>query len=337
MEEINRQALRVPEALRQRGRRVGQDHSRSRNRNTSSVDKKLYDKRKGSSSTPAEPSTVPRLPKGQELDDHYFGAIKPRVAAFPSKDLNVELWKLGILAKSSTPNNEVAPAQHEMAPIFSTTNIAADSNQLTMEIMQKVAKKHDVICLLHEKPFAGVNEEDRQAQYTGQARPTPESTSSSRATHRMRTLSSWTLFLCAVIKAVDGYRDLLRRSGSVTSANDHRLGANEAPPAIVSMFIGTDLAGITRGCRDRQALRRQGEGNPQNRRSHPSEDCPKDTTDRKQNLAVRLHRQQVRVQNARFVRLDLLREHRSQYLGRGRAEAVRRRARGQGEVRERSA
>ena len=178
-----------------------------------------------------------RAPKGQELDDHYFGTIKPRVAAF-MKELNEELWKLGILAK--TEHNEVAPAQHEMAPIFTTTNIAADHNQLTMEIMQKVAKKHGMVCLLHEKPFAGVNGSGKHNNWsistdTGTNLLEPGETPYENA--------QFLLFLCAVIKAVDEYQDLLRISVA-SAGNDHRLGANEAPPAIVSIFLGTDLAEI---------------------------------------------------------------------------------------------
>ena len=159
-------------------------------------------------------------PKGQELDDHYFGVIKPRVLAF-MEDLNEELWKLGILAK--TEHNEVAPAQHELAPIFSTTNVATDNNQLTMEIMQKVARRHDMVCLLHEKPFAGVN------------LLSPGETPYENA--------QFLLFLCAVIQAVDDYQDLLRLSVA-TAGNDHRLGANEAPPAIISVFLGDELTAI---------------------------------------------------------------------------------------------
>ena len=173
-------------------------------------------------------------PKGQELDDHYYGQIKPRVKAY-MKDLNKELWKLGILAK--TEHNEGAPAQHELAPIFATTNIACDHNQLTMEIMQKVAKKHDLICLLHEKPFEGVNGSGKHNNWsmstnTGVNLLDPGETPYENA--------QFLLFLCAVIKAVDEYQDLLR--ASVASAgNDHRLGAHEAPPAVISMFLGDEL------------------------------------------------------------------------------------------------
>ncbi|MGI5893052.1 MAG: glutamine synthetase III [Candidatus Merdivicinus sp.] len=178
-----------------------------------------------------------RPPKGQEMDDHYFGVIKPRVAAY-MEDLNRELWKLGILAK--TEHNEVAPAQHELAPIYQTTNIATDHNQLTMEMMQKVAAKHGLVCLLHEKPFAGVNGSGKHNNWslatdTGINLLTPGETPHENA--------QFLLFLCAVIKAVDDYQDLLRLSVA-TAGNDHRLGANEAPPAVVSVFLGDELTAI---------------------------------------------------------------------------------------------
>ena len=176
-------------------------------------------------------------PKGQEMDDHYFGVIKPRVAAF-MEELNEELWKLGSLAK--TEHNEVAPAQHELAPIYTTTNIATDHNQLTMEIMQKVAAKHGLVCLLHEKPFAGVNGSGKHNNWsistdTGVNLLSPGETPYENA--------QFLLFLCAVIKAVDDYQDLLRISVA-TAGNDHRLGANEAPPAVVSMFLGDELNAV---------------------------------------------------------------------------------------------
>ena len=270
MEEINRQALRVlklfgNEDVASVKTTVGPEQEYFL------VDKKLYDKRKDLIYT-GRTLYGSKAPKGQELDDHYFGAIKPRVAAF-MKDLNNELWKLGILAK--TEHNEVAPAQHEMAPIFSTTNIAADSNQLTMEIMQKVAKKHDMICLLHEKPFAGVNGSGKHNNWsistdTGVNLLEPGDTPYENA--------QFLLFLCAVIKAVDEYQDLLRISVA-SAANDHRLGANEAPPAIVSMFIGTDLAEILEavetgkpyGAKEKEILRIG---------VHTLPKFPKDTTDR---------------------------------------------------------
>ncbi len=178
-----------------------------------------------------------RPPKGQELDDHYFGAIKPGVAAFMA-DLNDELWKLGILAK--TEHNEVAPAQHELAPIYTTTNVATDHNQLTMEVMQKVAARHGLVCLLHEKPFAGVNGSGKHNNWSiatdsGQNLLSPGETPYENA--------QFLLFLCAVIKAVDDYQDLLRISVA-TAGNDHRLGANEAPPAVISMFLGDELNAV---------------------------------------------------------------------------------------------
>ena len=176
-------------------------------------------------------------PKGQELDDHYFGVIKPGVTAF-MEDLNDELWKLGILAK--TEHNEVAPAQHELAPIYTTTNIATDHNQLMMEIMQKVAAKHGLVCLLHEKPFAGVNGSGKHNNWSistdnGQNLLSPGDTPYENA--------QFLLFLCAVIKAVDDYQDLLRIAVA-TAGNDHRLGANEAPPAVISIFLGDELNAV---------------------------------------------------------------------------------------------
>ena len=200
------------------------------------VDKALYEQRKdlvfcGRTLFGA------KAPKGQEMDDHYFGVIKPRVAAYMA-DLNEELWKLGVLAK--TEHNEVAPSQHELAPIYTTTNIATDHNQLTMEIMQKVAARHGLVCLLHEKPFAGVNGSGKHNNWsmatdTGVNLLTPGETPYENA--------QFLLFLCAVIKAVDDYQDLLRVSVA-TAGNDHRLGANEAPPAVVSMFLGDELTAV---------------------------------------------------------------------------------------------
>lgn len=200
------------------------------------VDKEMYEKR---------PDLVfcgrtlfgARPPKGQEMEDHYFGTIKPRVSAY-MKELEEELWKLGVLAK--TKHNEVAPAQHELAPIFTTTNIATDHNQLTMELMKSIANKHGLACLLHEKPFAGVNGSGKHNNWsistdTGVNLLEPGDTPSENA--------QFLLFLSAVIKAVDDYQDLLRVSVA-SAGNDHRLGANEAPPAIVSMFLGDELTDI---------------------------------------------------------------------------------------------
>ena len=235
MEAINRQALRVLHLFGNEDV-TGVKTTVGPEQEYFLVDKDMFDRRKDLIYT-GRTLFGARAPKGQELDDHYFGTIKPRVAAF-MKELNEELWKLGILAK--TEHNEVAPAQHEMAPIFTTTNIAADHNQLTMEIMQKVAKKHGMVCLLHEKPFAGVNGSGKHNNWsistdTGTNLLEPGETPYENA--------QFLLFLCAVIKAVDEYQDLLRISVA-SAGNDHRLGANEAPPAIVSMFLGTDLAEI---------------------------------------------------------------------------------------------
>lgn len=200
------------------------------------IDKNLYNKRKdlifcNRTLFGAKP------PKGQELEDHYFGAIKPRIIAF-MKDLDEELWKLGILSK--TKHNEVAPAQHEMAPIFTTTNLSTDQNQLTMEVIKKVAQKHDLVCILHEKPFAGVNGSGKHNNWSlstnaGENLLEPGSTPEDNA--------QFLLILTAVIKAVDEYQDLLRLSVA-SAGNDHRLGANEAPPAIISMFLGDELTAI---------------------------------------------------------------------------------------------
>ncbi len=197
------------------------------------VDADLYNKRKdlvftGRTLFGAKP------PKTQELDDHYFGSIKARVAAY-MKDLDEELWKLGILAK--TEHNEAAPAQHELAPIFTTTNIATDHNQLTMDIMQKVAKKHNMICLLHEKPFDGVN---GSGKHNNWSITTNEGTNLLEPGETPYDNAQFLLFLCAVIKAVDDYQDLLRVSVA-SAGNDHRLGAGEAPPAVISMFLGDEL------------------------------------------------------------------------------------------------
>ena len=200
------------------------------------VDKKLYDERPDLIYT-GRTLFGARAPKGQELEDHYFGAIKPRIAAF-MQELDEELWKLGVLAK--TKHNEVAPAQHELAPIFSTTNVATDHNQLTMETMKNVALRHGLVCLLHEKPFAGVNGSGKHNTWslstdTGKNLFEPGKLPQENA--------QFLLFLAAVIKGVDEYQDLLRVSVA-SAGNDHRLGANEAPPAIISIFLGDELTAI---------------------------------------------------------------------------------------------
>ena len=235
MEDLNRQALRIlrlfgDTATKRIITTVGPEQEYFL------VDKELYDRREdlifcGRTLFGA------KAPKGQELEDHYFGAIKPRIAAY-MKELDSELWKLGILAK--TKHNEVAPAPHELAPIFTTTNIATDHNQLTMETMKNVALRHGLVCLLHEKPFAGVNGSGKHNNWSlstdgGKNLLDPGKNPAENA--------QFLLFLAAIIKGVDEYQDLLRISVA-SAGNDHRLGANEAPPAIISMFLGDELTGI---------------------------------------------------------------------------------------------
>ena len=270
MEAINRQALRVlklfgNENVTSVKTTVGPEQEYFL------VDKDLFNQRKdllytGRTLFGAKP------PKGQEMEDHYFGVLKPRVQAF-MKDLDEELWRLGVLAK--TEHNEAAPAQHELAPIFTTANIAADHNQLTMEIMQRLAKQHNLVCLLHEKPFKGVNGSGKHNNWsittnTGVNLLEPGETPYENA--------QFLLFLCAVIKAVDEYQDLLRVSVA-TAGNDHRLGAHEAPPAVVSIFLGSELTEILEaiekdepyGAKEKELLRVG---------VHTMPKFPKDTTDR---------------------------------------------------------
>ena len=270
MEAINKQALRVVklfgnEDVTSVETTVGPEQEYFL------VDKEVYEKRKdliftGRTLFGAKP------PKGQELEDHYFGAIKPRVQAFMN-ELDIELWKLGILAK--TEHNEAAPAQHELAPIFTTTNIATDHNQITMELMQKIARKHNMVCLLHEKPFAGVNGSGKHNNWslstnTGINLFNPGDTPAENA--------QFLLFLCAVIKAVDEYQDLLRISAA-SAGNDHRLGASEAPPAIVSMFLGTELTEILEAI-EKDEPYGQKEKELMRVGVHTLPKFPKDTTDR---------------------------------------------------------
>ncbi len=235
MEAISKQALRVLKALGNTTSNkvittVGPEQEYF------IVDKKLYEQRKdliftGRTLFGAKP------PKGQELEDHYFGSIKERISAY-MKELDEELWKLGILAK--TKHNEVAPAQHELAPIFSTTNIATDHNQLTMDTMKKVALRHDLVCLLHEKPFAGIN---GSGKHNNWSMGTDDGINLLDPGHTPHENEQFLVFLCSVIKAVDEYADLLRVSAA-NPGNDHRLGANEAPPAIISIFLGEQLQDI---------------------------------------------------------------------------------------------
>ena len=235
------------------------------------VDKNLYDKRKDLIYT-GRTLFGAKSPKGQELEDHYFGSLKPRVLAY-MQDLDTELWKLGIYSK--TRHNEVAPAQHEMAPMFTTTNLATDHNQLTMEMMKKVANKHNLVCLLHEKPFAGVNGSGKHNNW-------------SLSTNTGRNLlkpgknpiknTEFLIFLAAIMKGVYEYQDLLRVSVA-SAGNDHRLGANEAPPAIISMFIGDDLEAVVNAIIDGKDVVKSDVGNME-LGVGVLPDFKKDTTDR---------------------------------------------------------
>lgn len=269
MDAIDKQAKRILKLFGKKVRRV--TTTVGAEQEYFLIDRKMWEQRKdlvytGRTLFGAKP------PKGQELDDHYFGMIKPRVLAFMN-ELDEELWKLGILSK--TKHNEVAPAQHELAPIFTTTNLAADGNQLTMEMMKKVAVRHGLVCLLHEKPFAGVNGSGKHNNWslstdTGENLLEPGNTPEDNA--------QFLLILTAIIKGIDEYQDLLRVSVS-TAGNDHRLGANEAPPAIISMFLGEDLDAILKSIR---------EGKPYDRKAKQViklgvdalPNFPKDETDR---------------------------------------------------------
>ena len=200
------------------------------------IDRSLYEKREDLKLT-GRTLFGAKAPKGQELDDHYFGAIKARVSSY-MKELDEELWKLGVLAK--TKHNEVAPSQHELAPIFTTANIANDHNELTMELMERIAEKHGLVCLLHEKPFAGVNGSGKHNNWSLSTNTGENLLSPGKfPENNLRFL----LFLAAIVKAVDEYQDLLRITVA-SAGNDHRLGANEAPPAIISMYLGDDLGAL---------------------------------------------------------------------------------------------
>lgn len=232
MEEVNRQALRVlalfgNTSVKRVNSTVGAEQEYFM------IDKALHDQRKDLIYTGRTLFGAP-TPKGQEMDDHYFGTIKPRIKSFMF-DLNEELWKLGIHAK--TEHNEAAPAQHELAPVYTTTNVAADHNQLMMELMKKVAHKHDLVCLLHEKPFDGVN---GSGKHNNWALSTDEGENLLEPGSDPFNNTKFLLFFVAVMKAVDDYQDLLRITAA-SAGNDHRLGGYEAPPAIVSMFIGEEL------------------------------------------------------------------------------------------------
>lgn len=270
MEAINKQAMRILKLfgntdVRHVNTTVGPEQEYFL------VDKRYYEERKDLIYTGRTLFGAP-CPKGQELEDHYFGTIKSRVQAFMN-ELNEELWKLGVLAK--TEHNEVAPAQHELAPIFSTTNIATDHNQLTMELIQRIAKKHDMVALLHEKPFEYINGSGKHNNWslstdTGVNLLEPGETPYENA--------QFLLFLCAVIKGVDEHQDLLRLSVA-TAGNDHRLGANEAPPAIISVFLGDELTEILEAIRDDIAYTNK-EKELMRIGAHVLPKFPKDNTDR---------------------------------------------------------
>lgn len=270
MEAINKQAMRILKLfgntdVRHVNTTVGPEQEYFL------VDKRYYEERKDLIYTGRTLFGAP-CPKGQELEDHYFGTIKSRVQAFMN-ELNEELWKLGVLAK--TEHNEVAPAQHELAPIFSTTNIATDHNQLTMELIQRIAKKHDMVALLHEKPFEYINGSGKHNNWslstdTGVNLLEPGETPYENA--------QFLLFLCAVIKGVDEHQDLLRLPVA-TAGNDHRLGANEAPPAIISVFLGDELTEILEAIRDDIAYTNK-EKELMRIGAHVLPKFPKDNTDR---------------------------------------------------------
>lgn len=235
------------------------------------IDKELYNKRKDLIFA-GRTLFGAKAPKGQELEDHYFGAIKPRVMSF-MKELNEELWKLGIYAK--TEHNEVAPSQHELAPIFTTTNVATDHNQLTMEIMKKVAAHHGLACLLHEKPFAGIN---GSGKHNNWSLSTNNGINLFDPGKNPQDNKQFQLFLCAVIKAVDDHQDLLRVSVA-SAGNDHRLGANEAPPSIVSIFLGDELTAVLDYVKNGSTYNGKSAGT-MNSGVNVLPDFQKDTTDR---------------------------------------------------------
>ncbi|MCR4740141.1 MAG: glutamine synthetase III [Lachnospiraceae bacterium] len=270
METLNEQALRIL-------RLFGNDDVKRVNTTVGPeqeyflIDRSMYEKRKDLIYCDRTLFGA-RPPKGQELDDHYFGAIKPRVQAF-MKELNEELWKLGIMSK--TEHNEVAPAQHEMAPIYDTGNIAVDHNQITMEVMKNVAKRHKFICLLHEKPFAGVNGSGKHNNWSMVTDTGVNLLEPGRSVHEN---AQFLLFLTAIIKAVDEYQDLLRLS-IASAGNDHRLGAAEAPPAIMSIYVGDDLGAVLRAIENGTSY----DGKQKSKMDigvHVLPKLPKDTSDR---------------------------------------------------------
>ncbi len=270
MEALNKQALRILKLFgKNEVRRV--EATVGPEQEYFLIDKNLYEKRKdlkycGRTLFGARPS------KGQEMEDHYFGTIKPRVSAF-MKELDEELWKLGILSK--TKHNEAAPSQHELASIFTSANIATDHNQLTMELMKKVASRHDLVCLLHEKPFSYVN---GSGKHNNWSLCTDEGTNLLEPGDSPEDNAMFLLFLCAFIKAVDEYQDLLRVSAA-SAGNDWRLGANEAPPAIISVFLGDELTDILESIKNRTSYFSK-EKCEMEIGVHVLPKFPKDTTDR---------------------------------------------------------
>ncbi len=270
VEEINKQALRIVKLF-------GNDTAKSVKVTVGPeqeyflIDKELYEKRKDLIYT-GRTILGSKPPKGQEMDDHYFGAIKPRVAAY-MKELDEELWKLGVFAK--TKHNEAAPAQHELAPVYSDVNVATDHNQITMEVMKKTAAKHNLVCLLHEKPFQGVNGSGKHNNWSISTDTGINLLEPGKTPHE-----NWQflLFLCAVIKAVDEYQDMLRISVA-SAGNDHRLGASEAPPAIVSIFLGDQLTDILESIDKHEEYDLKAKTNMEVG-VHVLPTFPKDTTDR---------------------------------------------------------
>ena len=285
------------------------------------IDKKLYDQRPDLLYT-GRTLFGAKAPKGQELEDHYFGSIKPRIAAF-MKELDEELWKLGILAK--TKHNEVAPAQHELAPIFTTTNVATDHNQLTMEVMKNVAARHGLVCLLHEKPFEGVNGSGKHNNW-------------SLSTDRGENLldpgkdpaenTRFLLFLAAIIKGVDEYQDLLRISVA-SAGNDHRLGANEAPPRHCVHVRGPGAGGDLRGPAAGLRLHRHRGKEAGHRRPRAAGPCYGHHRP-EPHLPLRLYGEQIRVSHAGLGHLHRLPQHHAQHHCRRGVPPVRRPAGGLG-------
>ena len=240
MEALNEQCLRILKLFGSKAKHV--ISTMGPEQEYFLVDEKMFNQRKDLKMT-GRTLFGAKPVKGQEMDDQYFAAIKPRIVSY-MEELNTELWKLGIYAK--TEHNEVAPAQHEMAPIFTTSNLAADQNQLTMEVMKKVARKHGMVCLLHEKPFESVN---GSGKHNNWSLSTNEGENIFAPGSSPRENAQFLLFLTAIMKAVDDYQDLLRISVA-SAGNDHRLGANEAPPAIMSIYMGDELSAVLKSIKN---------------------------------------------------------------------------------------